>query len=71
MENIFEILQTIGICVSAIALTFIAIMVFVLWSTFFPAPIVEDIDGEFFTNGEEWEEEEPTLERKRRRRKRK
>lgn len=48
MENALQILQTIGICVSAVALTAIAILTFSLWITFSPIEDMEDEDNESF-----------------------
>ena len=54
MENILQILQTIGICVSAIALAAITFFMFTLWISFYPRTNDNDEDNEFFN-----EEDEP------------
>ncbi|MEJ2710094.1 MAG: hypothetical protein P8074_20965 [Anaerolineales bacterium] len=69
MESILQILQTIGICVSAIALVIIAFFIFMLWSSFFPAPDLEDEENALFIDGEELEEDKAYRKRKRRPRK--
>jgi hypothetical protein len=67
MENTLQILQTIGICVGAIAecsipasrngnYTVIAILAFTLWISFFPALTGEDEESESFPEEEEEEE---------------
>ncbi|MGD8530999.1 MAG: hypothetical protein PVF74_08275 [Anaerolineales bacterium] len=67
MENILAILQTIGICVTAIALTLMLVMFFVFWSTFFPVLASEDVEDDLYIDEEE---QEAPRERKRGRRKR-
>jgi phosphotransferase system glucose/maltose/N-acetylglucosamine-specific IIC component len=70
MENALQILQTIGICVGAIALTVIAIFAFTLWITFFPVNSPEDEESESFPDEEERQEEKFYGRRKRSPRKR-
>lgn len=53
MEITLQILQTIGICVGAIALTVLAIFAFTLWISFFPLPLEEDDEIEPATDEEE------------------
>jgi hypothetical protein len=66
VQNILEILQTIGICVNALAVVAIAIMIFFIWSSFVPPPIDENDEDLFLA-----EEEEMEYPRKRKRGRRK
>ena len=70
MENILQILQTIGICVSAIALAAIAFFAFTLWASFFPRTGPEEEDSDFFPDEEEPAEEKYSRQRKGRPRRR-
>jgi hypothetical protein len=65
METTLQILQTIGICVGAIALTVIAIFVFILWISLFPVLSSEDEEGESFPDEAEREGEKSSRGRKR------
>lgn len=53
MEITLQILQTIGICVGAIALAVIAFTVFMLWSSFIPTLDLEDEDSDLFAEEEQ------------------
>ena len=70
MENTLQILQTIGICVGAIALIVMAIFAFTLWISFFPVLNAEDEESESFTDEEEGEGKNSSRKRKRGRPKR-
>jgi hypothetical protein len=65
MEITLQILQTIGICVGAIALTAIAIFAFTLWISFYPVTTLEDEASEPSPDEDIGEEEKPHHGRKR------
>lgn len=65
MENTLQILQTIGICVGAIALTVIAIFAFTFWISFFPVLNPQDEASESFPDEEEEEGRSSSRKRKR------
>ena len=65
MENTLQILQTIGICVSAIALTTIAFFIFTLWISFFPLQTIEDDESDLFPDEEERDGESSSRKRRR------
>jgi hypothetical protein len=69
-DTILQILQTTGICVSAVALTVIAFIVFSMWFTFIPESVLEESESDLSTEKESEDGEKADSSRKRGRRRR-
>lgn len=66
--DVLEILQTIGICVGSLALVAIAVMIFLMVSTFIPTPMGDFEVIELDEFPDEAESDEPPKRRRQRNR---